>query len=63
MNGSISEGEQLHTFAVCAYKESPFLEECVRSLVRQTVKSRILIGVSVAVLLAGLMVAIGYKRR
>lgn len=40
------EGEQLHTFAVCAYRESPFLEDCVRSLVRQTVKSRILIATS-----------------
>lgn len=25
-----------HIFAVCAYKESPFLEECVRSLMVQT---------------------------
>lgn len=28
-----------HTFAVCAYKESPYLEECLASLVRQTVSS------------------------
>lgn len=32
-----------HTFAICAYKESPYLEECVLSLLGQSVKSRILI--------------------
>lgn len=32
-----------HTFAVCAYKESPYLEECIRSLCAQTVKTNILI--------------------
>jgi hypothetical protein len=31
-----------HTFAVCANKESAFLEECVESLVNQTVKSNII---------------------
>ena len=30
-----------HTFVVCAYKESPYLEECIRSLVAQTVRSNI----------------------
>ena len=30
-----------HTFVVCAYKESPYLEECIRSLVEQTVKTNI----------------------
>lgn len=30
-----------HTFAVCAYKESPYLEECIKSLVSQTVKTNI----------------------
>ena len=35
-----------HTFVVCAYKESEFLEECVKSLVNQTVKSNILIATS-----------------
>lgn len=30
-----------HTWVVCAYKESPYLEECIRSLVNQTVKSGI----------------------
>ncbi len=32
-----------HTFAVCAYKESPYLEECVHSLEAQTVQSNIII--------------------
>ncbi len=35
-----------HTFAVCAYKESAFLEECVQSLLAQTVPSTILIATS-----------------
>ncbi len=30
-----------HTFVVCAYKESPYLEACIQSLVLQTVKSNI----------------------
>lgn len=24
-----------HTFAICAYKESPYLEECIQSLMNQ----------------------------
>lgn len=32
-----------HTFAVCAYKESPFLEELLLSLMQQTVKTKIII--------------------
>ena len=38
--------KQLHTFAVCAYKESPYLEECIRSLLFQTVSSNIIIATS-----------------
>lgn len=30
-----------HTFVICAYKESRYLEECIKSLVRQTVPSNI----------------------
>ena len=37
------EKSNLHSFAVLAYKESPYLEECVLSLINQTVKSRIVI--------------------
>ncbi len=35
-----------HTYVLCAYKESEFLEECVKSLLSQTVKSNILIATS-----------------
>lgn len=34
--------EKQHTFVICAYQESEYLEECIRSLIRQTVKSEIL---------------------
>lgn len=35
-----------HTFVVCAYKESRFLEECIASLETQTVLSNIIIATS-----------------
>lgn len=35
-----------HTFVVCAYKENPFLEDCVKSVVNQSVKSKVLISTS-----------------
>lgn len=35
-----------HTFVVCAYKESEFLEECILSLLAQSVKSDIIITTS-----------------
>lgn len=35
-----------HTFAVCAYKESPYLEDCIKSLVNQTVRSNIIVATS-----------------
>lgn len=35
-----------HSFVICAYKESPYLEECVLSVLRQTVKSTVLIATS-----------------
>lgn len=35
-----------HTFVICAYKESEFLEECIKSLKNQTVKSNIIISTS-----------------
>jgi len=34
--------QQEHTFAICAYKESKYLEECIRSVKNQKVKSRII---------------------
>lgn len=35
-----------HTFAICAYKESPYLEECASSLASQTVRSNVIIATS-----------------
>lgn len=35
-----------HTFVICAYKEVPYLEECVESLLNQTYKSNIIISTS-----------------
>lgn len=32
-----------HTFAICAYKESKYLEECIRSLKKQTVETNIIL--------------------
>lgn len=32
-----------HTFAVCAYKDSPYLEACIQSLKRQSVPSEIIL--------------------
>ncbi len=35
-----------HTFAVCAYKESPYLKKSIKSLLEQNAKSRIIIATS-----------------
>ncbi|MEO6523480.1 MAG: glycosyltransferase [Mucilaginibacter sp.] len=35
-----------HTFAITVYKESPYLEACIQSLLAQTVKSKIIIATS-----------------
>lgn len=32
-----------HTFSICAYKNSPYLETCIKSILAQTVKSDIII--------------------
>ncbi len=32
-----------HTFAICAYGESPYLEECIQSVLNQTVPTNVLI--------------------
>jgi len=36
----------LHSFAILAYKESPFIEDCILSLKKQTVKSNMFIATS-----------------
>lgn len=33
--------EYKHTFVIIAYKESPYIEECIQSLLNQTIKSQI----------------------
>lgn len=38
--------ESDHTFAICAYKESAYLENCIKSLVRQNLKSKIIMATS-----------------
>ena len=35
-----------HTFVICAYKESEYLGECVKSILNQTVKSNIIMSTS-----------------
>ena len=40
--GNEMQQEIIHTFAVCAYKDSPYLEECLRSVTSQTVKSEVI---------------------
>lgn len=35
-----------HTFAICAYGESPFLEECIQSCIGQTQRTNILLATS-----------------
>lgn len=32
-----------HTFAICAYKESDYLEDCIQSVCNQSVKSKVII--------------------
>ena len=32
-----------HTFVVCAYKESQYLEECIQSVLNQNIKSNVII--------------------
>lgn len=38
--------KELHTFVICAYKESKYLEECILSLKNQTVESGIIMETS-----------------
>ena len=36
----------IHTFVVLAYKESRFLEECIKSVLDQSIKSEVVIATS-----------------
>ncbi len=40
------EQKLCHTFAILAYKESPYLEECIQSVLGQSVKSAVYISTS-----------------
>ena len=40
------EMAEKHTFAICAYKESPYLEECIKSVINQKIKTNYLIATS-----------------
>lgn len=35
-----------HTFVLCAYKQNQYLEQCLQSLIQQTIKSQIIISTS-----------------
>lgn len=35
-----------HTFVICAYKESPYLEECIQSVINQSVRGKVFIATS-----------------
>lgn len=37
---------QDHTFVICAYKQSQYLEKCIKSLINQTIHSNIIISTS-----------------
>lgn len=38
--------KNIHTFVVLAYKESPYLEDCIKSVLNQSVKSKVVIATS-----------------
>ena len=42
MDNQKKDFSKYHTFAICAYGESPFLEECILSLISQSVTSKII---------------------
>ena len=44
-DGNVYTGDS-HTFVVCAYKESKYLNECVMSLTKQSIKSNVCIATS-----------------
>ena len=46
MNRNNADFSAIHTFAVCAYKQSPYLRECLESLRKQTVRSSIVLATS-----------------
>lgn len=43
MKNNISD---MHTFVICAYKNSPFLESCIRSIIQQEYQSSVILSTS-----------------
>lgn len=42
-NKYLKKPAKYHTFTICAYKESPYLEECIKSIKNQSIKSNVII--------------------
>ena len=42
-NKYLKKPARYHTFTICAYKESPYLEECIKSIKNQSIKSNVII--------------------
>ena len=42
-NKYLKNPKKYHTFAICAYKESDYLEDCIKSLKEQTIQSNIIL--------------------
>ncbi len=40
------ENQESHIFVICAYRESPYLEACIKSVMSQNVKSNAIIATS-----------------
>ena len=45
-NKYIKDASKYHTFAICAYKESPYLEDAIKSIKNQSIKSNIIMASS-----------------
>ena len=45
-NKYLKDPKKYHSFAICAYKESPYLEEAIKSIVNQTVKTNVIMASS-----------------
>jgi len=45
-NKYIQKPKKYHTFAICAYKESKYLEECIKSVLNQSIKTNVIIATS-----------------
>ena len=42
----MTKQDSIHTFIVLAYKESAYLEDCIKSVINQTYPSRVIIATS-----------------